>query len=175
MTGGFDAMASTPLPANAFASPPRKPFMPPPGLPGEPVDAPAREKPKAERAALRFLEPDTVMKSVPLKYPFAYEGADGEIEVREVAIRRLAVVDVAEIFNAARNRDDIDLFPFYAAMTGLPAAVLRAMPDDEEVIAACVPFLPQAAREMLELLIHAFGVATPSPAHDPAANPSAES
>ena len=137
-------------PANAFPPGSQMPELPPEGLPGEPKAEPAAvavERPKAEVAKLRFLDPSAVMKTVPLKYPFAYEGEDGaEIEVREITVRRLSVAEVAEIFRAARGRDDIDLFPFYAAMTGLTPQVLRAIPDDEGVIETCVPFLPQAAR-----------------------------
>lgn len=162
------------LPPNAIApgstAAPRAPFLPPEGLPGEPKAEAPPAKPKAEIAALRFLDPDAVSKTIPLKYPFAYDGGDGEIEVSEVTIRRLSVAEVAEIVNARRGESDIDLFPFYAAMTGLPAAVLRAIPDDEEVIAACVPFLPAAARELLELLISVFGAGSPSQRPAPAEN-----
>lgn len=164
-------------PPNAFAAPPRMPELPPEGLPGEPLDAPtpAVVKPRPDIASLRFLDPSAVMTSVELKYPFVYQDGADEIAVSKIDIRRLGVWEVAEIVKAARSAEDLDFFPFYAAMTGLPAAVLRAMPDDEEVIAACVPFLPATVRQIMEVVISAYGAAISSPPRAPAENPSPES
>ena len=166
-----------PLPPNAVSPPPiRQPILPPEGLPGEPVEAapapaptprPAREK----MAVLRFLDPGAVSKIVPLKYPFAYVGEGGEeIVVREITVRRLAVAEVGSVLDVISASDKVDLYEFYAAMTGHPAAVLRAIPDDEGVIEACGPFLPAAAQELISALTLVFGAATPSPPPAPVAN-----
>ena len=162
------------LPPNAvFAPPVKQPINPPPGLPGEPAEAApvAPKKPAVEMAVLRFLNPEALSKTVALKYPFAFDGEDGEREVHEVIVRRLAVAEVGAIV-LGKSFDALDLYDFYAAMTGLPAPVLRAMPDDEGVIDACLPFLPQPVKELLAALDLGNGAASPSPAPKAAASPS---
>lgn len=169
------------LPPNAVLHPPiKQPVNPPPGLPGEPQEpAPAAApSPKATRekmAVLRFLDPAAVSKTVPLKFPFVYTAEDGgEIVVVEVIVRRLAVAEVGAIV-IGKDPSNFDLFEFYAAMTGLPAEVLRAMPADEEVVDECRPFLPLPVKELVELLNLPFGGASPSPPPNPAESPSDES
>ena len=170
----------TEFPPNAVFPPPvRQPLMPPPGLPGEPADAsaatPAAKPDPVKIAVLRFLDPASVSKTVAVKFPFAYRGEGGEeIEVSAVPVRRLSVAEVGAIITG-KTADTLDLFEFYAAMTGLPTEVLRAMPSDEEVVDECRPFLPPPVRDLLEALSLPFGGASPLPPPDPAGSPSDES
>ena len=166
-----------PLPPNAVSPPPiRQPILPPEGLPGEPVadaaPAPPSRPTREKMAVLRFLDPGAVSKTAAVKFPFAYVGEGGEeIEVREITVRRLSVAEVGAIV-LGKTADNFDLFEFYAAMTGLPAEVLRAMPADEEVVDLCRPFLPRPVKDLLEALSLPFGDASPSPPPNPAESPS---
>lgn len=111
--------------------------LPPEGADGEAVSIP---KPPLV-AALDFLDPAALSKTVPLDFPFRWEGR----EVREIVVRRLAVAEIGAV--VAKIGDTPDLFAFYAAMTGFPPEVLRGL-RDEAVIEACTPFLPQLARAL---------------------------
>ncbi len=168
------------LPPNAVFTPPiKQPINPPPGLPGEPVPAaettPGKKPDRPKMAVLRFLQPEAVTKTYQVKFPFAFPGDDGaEIEVTEITVRRLSVAEVGAII-AGKSAENFDLFDFYAAMTDLPAEVLRAMPADEEVVEVCRPFLPLPVRELLQALNLPFGGASPSPAPNPAESPSDQS
>lgn len=127
--------------------------LPPPGAEGEPV-APAAPAPTAEGAAarpapevavLRFIDPAAVRREVPLGFPFEHEGQ----VVSAITVRRLNTAEVGAIIDRYAPDDTLDLYDFYAAMTGLPAPVLRGLIDDDavEVRAAANPFLPLGVRQ----------------------------
>lgn len=121
------------------------PPLPPPGLPGEsPAPEPRPSRKAAVAAVLTFLEPDAISTSVPLRHPFAWDGA----EIRSVTVRRLSAAEVGLIAGDLVDGDTVELYAFYAAMTGLPAEVLRGMIDDDNVAVteAALPFLPGLAR-----------------------------
>lgn len=106
-------------------------------LPPESPDE-VRAKQSARIAELQFLDPASVSKTFTLEFPFVYEGK----EVREITVRRLAVAEIGAIFT---NVDDADLYDFYAAMTGLPKEVLKALRDEDVIFEGCAPFLPRIA------------------------------
>jgi Phage tail assembly chaperone proteins, E, or 41 or 14 len=128
---------SKPIGDYPLARPEDLPAPPSPGAPGEPAGTARRSA--AEVAVLEFLDPDKLRRTVTLDHPFRFDGA----EVREVTVRALSVLEVGTI--AGEARADEDLYRYFAAMTGLPAAVLRAMPADDggRVLEACDPFLPR--------------------------------
>ena len=80
-------------------------------------------------------EPET---TVALVFPFRLDGR----EVRQVQVRPLTVQETGAIVQA---KSDADTFEYYAAMTGLPAPVIRALrgQDGDAVTEACYPFLPR--------------------------------
>ena len=128
-----------PIPAD-FANIP----LPPEG-PAEDAPASAKAAPEPDDVAvLNFLDP--VESIVSLDYPFSWNG----VEIREVTVKMPSFADVIRVYESSKKDDDgrVALIEFYAAMTGLPASVLRAMPfdDSEKVTAACIPFLPRDLR-----------------------------
>lgn len=109
-------------------------------------DAPAQAKAAPEPddiAVLDFIDAERLQTTVTLDYPFRWNGR----EVREVAIRMPSFTEVVRVYESAKKDADgnVALIEFYAAMTGFPSSVLRAMPfdDSQKVTAACVPFLPR--------------------------------
>lgn len=131
--------------------------LPPEGETGEPK---AKVRPPAETARLKFLDPSAVSKEVALRYPFEWGGR----EVRTVAVRRLTVAEFGAIVGE-RDVADLTLYDFYAAMTGLPADVLRGLIDEDgdEVSGACGPFLHPIIRAAFSVQIPESGGATQSP------------
>lgn len=119
------------------------PTLPPADAPGEdlaPADvSPVRSRPQV--AVLRFLDPASLERRITLRFPFEWEGR----EVRAIVVRRLVVAEVGEIMGAYDEDEPVDLYDFLAAMTGLPAPVLRGMQadDGEEVLTAGRPLLPR--------------------------------
>ncbi|RLQ88925.1 phage tail assembly protein [Notoacmeibacter ruber] len=101
--------------------------------------AKVEDTPPAEIAELDFLEEPSV--TVTLRYPFRFDGR----EVRTVTIRPLSVAETGGVIQANR---DASVHDFYAVMTGLPAAVIRALPgeDGEAVTGAAFDFLPRFMR-----------------------------
>jgi hypothetical protein len=99
---------------------------------------------KPEVAALDFLsDAGTREVAITLDHPFRFDGRD----IRTIKVRKLTVVEVAEVSGRA-GRTGFDIYEIYAAMTGLPAAVLRGLLDDdgEAVIGKAYDFLPRAFR-----------------------------
>lgn len=99
---------------------------------------------KPEVAALDFLsDAGTREADIPLDHPFSLDGRD----IRTIKVRKLTVIEVAEVSSRA-GKTGFDLYDIYAAMTGLPAAVLRGLLDDdgEAVIGKAYDFLPRAFR-----------------------------
>lgn len=115
----------------------------PPEGPAEDTSTSAKAAPDPDDVAvLDFIDAEKMQTSVSLDHPFRWNGR----EVREVTVRMPSFTDVIRVYEGAKKDDDgkVALIEFYAAMTGLPASVLRAMPfdDSEKVTAACIPFLP---------------------------------
>lgn len=143
---------SRPLVEYPDTEPADVPPPPPPGLPGEPAAIPAGSsraapRPAPEAAALRFLDAEARSASIPLEHPFLWQ----EREVRAIDVRRLTVAEVGAVVESAGGMGEVDLYDFYAAMTGLPAPVLRGLDDDDgaSFVAAARPFLPRLVREAL--------------------------
>lgn len=137
-------MAET-LPPPIAGAPALSPVTPPAGAPDHRPEsgaaAGAAFAPAAE--ALDFLDPAAGAKTIPLGFPFRHAGA----EIRSIRIRRLTVTEVAAWAkeNAAGRADAFDL---YAAMAGLPAAVLRGLEADDgaRLMEAAHDFLPRWLR-----------------------------
>lgn len=108
------------------------------------------DKPKAkptnqpEVAKLDFVDAAKRETSIPLAYPFEWEGA----VVKSITARRLVTDEVAELLARASGDEGISRYEIYAEMTGLPAAVLRGLDDEDgdRVVAACYDFLPRVFR-----------------------------
>lgn len=116
--------------------------LPPEGAEGEPVAEVKKVEPELEVATLIFLDPGAMEKSIPLNWPFVWNG----VEYHGVTARRLSYAEVARVYERAKDAEgDVKLIEFYAEMTGLPAAVLRGMEsgDGQAVIEGCYPFLPR--------------------------------
>lgn len=127
----------------------------PPDAPEEPKAPKAAPRPAPEFAVLEFLDPSAVSKRVPIDFPFKWDGQN----VTAVTVRRLSLAEVAVTMEACQAADDGDLTPFYAAMIGLPAPVLRGMieQDGQKVVDACTPFLPPAIGALVSLLTQKTG------------------
>lgn len=117
-----------------------------------PLPAPARSP--AAMAQLRFVDPGSMGATVRLDHPFEL---DGRI-VETIDLRRLSVAEVGAIMDGLGDDDPLDPFDFFSVMTGLPAAVLRGLADDDgaEVLRLGRPLLPRFVRQA------AFGEASPT-------------
>lgn len=82
-------------------------------------------------------------KRIPIQHPFILNGET----VDTVTVRRLRIGDVDRAIKRAQA-GPFSLFDIYAEMTGLPAAVLRGLIDEDgdKVTDACYDFLPRALR-----------------------------
>jgi len=128
------------------------PPPPPEGMAGEPQEAAAPAKPAAmlrEIAALDFLDPAAVRREEPFVHPFRLDGR----EVRGFTARKLTLGEVGRIVEAMRADEDADLIVFYEVMTGLPAAVIRGLieEDGQKLVDTCYPFLPRVAQTLISL------------------------
>jgi len=110
--------------------------------------APAKA-PAPAAAAKRALPPPATLAFLPgrsidviLECPFEWGGR----VVEAVEVRRLTVAEVGEVVE--QHGDTAVLYDFYAAMTGLPVAVLRGLVDDDyqAVAEAAFGFLPRDIR-----------------------------
>lgn len=102
--------------------------------------APAR--PVAEPAKLNFIGGKAWAKTIPLDYPFEYEGR----VVSEITAHRMTTAEVgavADQLGTAFTRWDL-----IAAMVGLPVEVLRGLEagDGDAVMEAAIDFLPKALK-----------------------------
>jgi hypothetical protein len=121
--------------------------VPPEGAEGEPFARPqaAPAATQEDVAALVFLEPGAMTKTIPLEYGFVFGG----VEYRSVTARRLSYAEVARVYERAKDAEgEVKLIEFYAEMTGLRAAVIRGLEggDGHAVIEGCHPFLPRQLR-----------------------------
>ncbi len=91
---------------------------------------------------LTFTAP--MWRDVPLKFPFNHVDLG---HVSSIRVRRLTVGEVGDMLDR-RDPKAPDMFDIYAAMTGIPAAVLRGLEacDGEEVTGVCFDFLPRLLR-----------------------------
>lgn len=106
----------------------------------EAATAPAR--PTTEPAKLNFVGGKAWTKTVPLDFPFEYEGR----VVSEITVHRLTTAemgDVVDRLGTAFTRWDL-----IAAMAGLPVEVLRGLEagDGDAVMEAGIDFLPKALK-----------------------------
>lgn len=101
---------------------------------------PAMARPEAAR--LRFVGSRPVETTVPLDFPFEHDGR----LVEAITIRRLTVAEVPAVLDAMDGV--LDRYVAYAAMCGLPAAVLRGLDfdDGERVTEIAHDFLPRFLR-----------------------------
>lgn len=120
--------------------------IPPEGADGETAAISEQETAYPLAAVLEFEEPESMVKEEPLKHPFRWKGE----WLRKISIRRLTFAEAMRVTvdaqKAGREITNIDLF---AAMTGLPAQVIRGMEagDGDRVTNACLPFLPLTGEE----------------------------
>ena len=103
----------------------------------------AADQPERPREKLNFTGATPEVR-IPLEYPFTHEEF-GLVET--VTVRRLTVGEVGLLIDA-RRANAPDNFDIYAAMTGLPAPVLRGLidVDGEAVAGAAYDFLPRVFR-----------------------------
>ena len=100
----------------------------------------AASKPAPEIAQLDFVRSDERRTVVPLSFAFRLDGA----LVDSVTVRRLNGYEIAAF--AREHLDEsgaYDRYELYSVMTGLPAAVLRGLDQDDgvRVTGACSDFL----------------------------------
>lgn len=140
------------LPPPIEGAPTLSPARPPPGSPNDPahqslyqaVEQAAADEPVAMMravATLDFVNPEALIKRVPLAHPFRL---DGQI-VDCINLRRLNTEEVSQAVLASQLPDPFEL---YAQMAGLPAPVLRGLPDIDglEVAEVASGFLPPLLR-----------------------------
>ncbi len=140
MSGPANHRPTRPLEVYPDAEPlPLPPIDPPGGAAAQAAPAEPARKP-LEVAVLRFLDPGAMQTEIPLAFPFEWDGR----EVRSITVRRLATAEVGAVMDAIPVGEEYDVHTFIAAMSGLPAPVLRALIEDdaEEVIAKARPLLP---------------------------------
>lgn len=145
--------------------PPMPPEAPAGTAPAPAVPAPAADL--AEAAVLTFLDPAAVRATVPLQFPFKLP----DRVVRTIEVRRLNGAEVGRIAN--ERGEAVELYDFYAAMSGLPKAVLRGLIDDdlEAFLEKARPFLCRFARDVFLSPIGESGAASPGVPDAPSAIP----
>lgn len=133
--------------ANALAVPLSDIPLPPEEL-ADQLDnsgAAAAQAAPAEVATLDFVGDDLPEQTFPLKYPFRWEGA----RIDAITVRQLRTGQMGDVYRqVAAEKRGAELYDFYAAMCGLPAKVLRALPaiDGEPIIDKAWDFLPRSLR-----------------------------
>ena len=104
--------------------------------------SPARSAEK-ETARLVFTGTAAWSKEVPLDFPFEWEGR----VIDTITVRRLTTAEMGEVVTRAGG--GFDQWDVFAAMTGLPAAVLLGLEagDGDMVTEVAWDFLPRALRK----------------------------
>ncbi len=106
--------------------------------------AEASQEKEVEIAELDFLsDPETRVHRVPIDHAFNWDGK----KIDAIYVRRLTVAQVGQL--ASKLQAGVsDRYDIYAAQTGLPAAVLRGLMDDDgdAVTEKCQDFFPRAFR-----------------------------
>ncbi len=92
-------------------------------------------------AVLEFIGEKKPFVEIPLTYPFRWDGRD----ITTIVVRRLTVQQIGDYVDDLGDAADLDRMAIYGLMTGLPAAVLRSLPDPDgtEVTNCCFNFLPR--------------------------------
>lgn len=133
----FEGASNAPIAANFSKIP-----LPPEGAEGEAPAQVVKPAAAAEVAAIEFLDPASMEKAVDFAHPFRWDG----VEWTGATVRRLTFAQVLRVQESAPKDADggVDLLDYYAVMTGLPAAVIRAMEagDSKRLREACYDFLP---------------------------------
>jgi len=131
------------------AAPIKADFAQVPVPPEDAEGAPATPPPAAPAAveavaAIEFLAPEDQPREIVFAHPFRFEGR----EIRGATARHMTLAEVIRVFESAPRDESgaTTMVHFYAAMTGLPAPVIRALAasDHEALVDACFPFLPRA-------------------------------
>ncbi len=93
-------------------------------------------------ATLEFVGDEKPFRVIPLRYPFRW---DGRI-YNEIRVSRLNVQQMGAFWEGLPADKSYDRTDVFALMCGLPASVIRALPDSDgfEVTGACHDFLPLA-------------------------------
>lgn len=107
-----------------------------------PTAAPVQAGPTV--AVLEFVGEKKPFVEVPLTYPFKWDG----VVVETIVVRRLTVQAMGDFWDGLPTDGRYDRMDVYAAMCGLPAPVIRALPepDGTRVTEACFDFLPRDFR-----------------------------
>ncbi len=94
-------------------------------------------------ATLVFTGGKTWSKAVPLDFPFEWDGR----EVTSITVRRLTTAEMGDV--VGRVGADFDQWDVFAAMTGLPADVLRGLEagDGDAVTGVAWDFLPRSLKK----------------------------
>lgn len=94
-----------------------------------------------EVAALEFVGETKPFRTVPLTFPFRWNG----IVHKAIVVRRMTVRQLIDFWDGLPDDRTYDRIDAYAVMCDLPAAVLRALPDVDglAVNGACLDFLPR--------------------------------
>lgn len=107
------------------------------------IETPPRQKiarPAPEVAQLTFVGEAKPFREVRLLFPFLWEGSRVDV----ITVQRLTVHQLGAFFDTLPEDGGYDRMEVYGLMCGLPAAVLRALPDADgtRVTGACFDFLP---------------------------------
>lgn len=104
-------------------------------------DGAPRKAIEPEVAALEFVGDAKPFRVVPLTYPFRWNG----VVHTEIVVRRMTVRELIEFWDGLPEDRTYDRTDAYGVMCGLPASVLRALPDVDglAVNGACLDFLPR--------------------------------
>lgn len=142
-----DAPSSAAAPARAepiLARDNEIPLPPPemwPDLDNSGVEPKEPKKAPPVMAVLEFIGEKKPFVSIPLTYPFRWDGRD----VTTIVVRRLTVQQIGDFWESLPEDRSFDRFEVYGLMCGLPGAVIRSLPDPDgqKVTGAGFDFLPR--------------------------------
>lgn len=97
-------------------------------------------RPVPEVATLTFVGAAKPFREIALRFPFEWDGR----RIDTIIARRLSVQQLGDFFESLPDDGAYDRMAVYGLMCGLPAAVIRALPDADgaAVTGACFDFLP---------------------------------
>ncbi len=100
----------------------------------------AAPRPAPEVATLTFVGAIKPFREIALRFPFQWEGR----RIDAIIVHRLSVQQLGDFFESLPDDGAYDRMAVYGLMCGLPAAVVRALPDADgaAVTGACFDFLP---------------------------------
>jgi hypothetical protein len=111
-----------------------------PAATGEPAaTAPKQVAASVSVAALEYVGAETPFRTIPLRYPFRWDG----VEVTAIVVRALTVQEVGDFMDGLPNPDAYRRTDLYGLMCALPGDVIRALRgvDGRRVTDACYDFL----------------------------------